>query len=444
MADTAPKTEPVVPPQRQLPPPADKPHHGWIWILILFLIAAGIAAFVIFGRHKPPSRAMPPLTISTTNAFKGDIDIAVNDALGTVTPVYTVSLSSRVDGQIVAVHYTEGQTVNTNDVLVEIDPAPFQAQKLVAEGQLERDKAMLEAANIDLQRYQLAYEKKAIPQQQVQDQQALVHQDEGVVRLDQGALSNAAVQLNYCYVRSPISGRIGLRLVDPGNVVHAANTNAMAVITQLQPITVIFSVAEDYLPQIQRQIEAGHVMTVQAYDRAQEHVIATGKFMTMDNLIDQATGTIRVRASFQNESNNLFPNQFVNARLIIDTLRDQTLVPTPAIQRNPQGAFVYVVTNQVVQTATNQITNSFVTMRDITVGVSDQNVTAVEGIDPGETIATDNFNKLGEGTRVNVRERGAGGAHGGGKGRRAQGLGHGGKMTNGPARRGAQNDDDQP
>lgn len=370
--------------------------------------------------------------VSITNATRGDIDVTVT-ALGSVTPVYTVSVSPRVDGQIMAVHYVEGQTVKTNELLVEIDPRPYQAQVDVAEGQLARDKAMLEAANIDLQRYQAAYEKKAIPQQQVADEEALVHQDEGVVRLDEGSLENARVQLSYCSVRAPISGRIGLRLIDPGNVVHAANTNAMAVITQIQPITVVFSVAEDYLPQISQELAAGRNMVVEAYDRSLEHLLASGKFLTMDNLIDPATGTIRIKSIFQNENSELFPNQFVNAKLIIKTLRDQTLVPTPAIQRNPQGAFIYVVNGEG--------TNTTVSMRDVTVGVSDLNVSSVTGLNPGETIVTDNFNRLGDGAKVTVREGGPHGVGGRGGVEGPHGSGHKGGhrgATNGAPRQEAE------
>jgi multidrug efflux system membrane fusion protein len=289
-----------------------------------------------------------------------------------------------------------------------------------AEGQLARDKALLEGAKVDLGRYQDAYVKKAIPKQQVDDQLALMHQDEGTVKYDQGQLDNAKVQVAYCFIHAPIAGRAGLRLVDPGNVVHAANTNAVVVIAQLQPITVIFSPSENFLPAIQHQLQAGHKMTVEAWDEVQKEKLATGTFLTLDNLIDTSTGTIRIKALFDNKDMSLFPNQFVNAKLIVDTLTNVTLIPTAAVQRNPEGAFVYVVSNQVVNVtnktgvvATNQ---TVVAMRTITTGVTDVDTTSVEGLEPGALIATDNFNKLGDGVKVTLRQPGGAGKKGGAPG----------------------------
>jgi multidrug efflux system membrane fusion protein len=429
MAETIPaagKPASTAPPVRKDEPKAqEKKRHGWIWVVVALALVA-IALLVVLRRHKPPPPPPRPTVISTTNAQSGDIDVTVM-ALGLVTPVYTVGISPRVDGQLMSINYVEGQMVNTNDLLLEIDPNPYMALLLEAQGQLVRDNAQLEAAKIDLQRYQAAYDKKAIPQQQVADQAALVHQNEGTVQLDEGQVTNAQVQLNYCYIRAPINGRVGLRLVDPGNVVHAANTNAMVVITQLQPITVVFSVAEDYLPQIMRQLATHKPMRVEAYDRTQEKMIATGTLLTLDNMIDTSTGTIRIKAVFPNDDFSLFPNQFVNAKLIIDTLRDVTLIPTAAIQRNPQGAFVYVVTNnpgtnratnEAAQSAPNEAssTNKFVAMRNITPGVTDTNSTSVEGLDPGEIIATDNFNKLEDGMKVTLRQPAGGGPRGGAPG----------------------------
>ncbi|HWF19815.1 MAG TPA: efflux RND transporter periplasmic adaptor subunit, partial [Verrucomicrobiae bacterium] len=389
-----------------------KRRHGWIW-LIIFLVLVVVGVIFFLRRHKPKPAPPPPIPISTTNIQLGDIAVSVT-ALGSVLPVYTVGISPRVDGQLIKVAYTEGQLVKTNDLLAVIDPGPFEALEIEAEGQLARDQAQLDIARIDLKRFQAAYERKAIPEQQLADQQGVVHQDEGTVKFDQGQLANARVQLAYCYIRAPISGRVGLRLVDPGNVVHAANTNAMLAIAQLQPITVLFSVAEDFLPQIQRQVQAGHSMLVEAYDRTESKKIATGEYLTMDNLIDTATGTIRIKATFNNEDFALFPNQFVNARLVIEVLTNQLLIPTFAIQRNPQGAFVYVVTNKVANevvttnhnTFTNMVTNEVVTMQNIKVGVSDTNSTAVEGVETGQLIAIDNFNKLGEGVKVKALKPG--------------------------------------
>jgi multidrug efflux system membrane fusion protein len=340
-------------------------------------------------------------------------------------------ISPRVDGNLVKVNYTEGQIVTTNDLLAEIDPGPYQAAVAQAEGALARDKALLEVANIDLQRYEDAYGRSAgpvlhaIPKQTVDDQRGLVHQDEGTVKFDEGVLSNANVQLAYCFIHAPIPGRVGLRLVDPGNVVHAAGTNALVVVAQLQPITVVFTVAQTNLPAIQRQLKAGNKMKVVAYNYDQTQMLATGTFLTIDNLIDLSTGTIRIKAMFDNDDMSLFPNQFVNAKLIVDTLTDVTLIPTVAIQRNPQGAFLYVVTNQEV-TLTNQsgtvATNqSVVAMRNITIGVTDADISAIEGVEPGEVIVTDNYNKLGDGMKVNVRAGGGEGRKGGAPGGKKKG-----------------------
>lgn len=408
-------------PQSANPTPRTQSHWGTV-ILILLVVAVGVAALFLLQEKKPKPPIPPPVSITVTNVQKGNIQVAV-ESLGSVTPVYTADLSPRVDGQLVAVNYVEGQMVQSNDLLAVIDPGPYQAALLEAEGQLERDKAMLEGANVDLKRYQAAYQKNAVPKQQVDDQVALVHQDEGTVKFDKGQVTNAQVQLNYAYIHAPFAGRVGLRLVDPGNVVHAANTNAMVVVAQLQPITVVFNVAEDYLPQIEEQLQTGHEdappsisdanrelreephgthpMTVEAWDRADENKIATGKVLALNNLIDTATGTIRIKAVFDNTNLTLFPNQFVNAKLIIKTLHGATLVPSFAIQHNPDGAFVYVVTNSTV--TTNGITTNYqaVTMRTIVPGTVDGNSTAVtEGLEPGELIAVDNFNKLGEGVKV--------------------------------------------
>jgi multidrug efflux system membrane fusion protein len=286
---------------------------------------------------------------------------------------------------------------------------------------------MLAEAKIDLVRYQSAYEQKAIPKQQLDVQSALVDQDTGTVKYDQGQVENAKVQLGYCHITSAISGRVGLRLVDAGNIVQSSSTNGLVVVTQLQPITVIFSVAEDFLPQIQRQLNQGNHMTVQATDRAQETLLATGSILAMDNVIDSGTGTVRLRAIFTNEDNALFPSQFVNAKLLIDTLRGQTLVPTSTIQRNGTNTFVYVLSPDSAAPpaaprasapgATNAPAAPVFTleMRSITIGVTDGDTSAVEGVDPGEVLAADNFNRLQDKAKVTTRRPDGGG---GGRGNR--------------------------
>jgi membrane fusion protein, multidrug efflux system len=386
---------PISDPSHQLPPapPAKRKRTHWIWwVVACVLVALGA---LLWLRHRPAEAANrkkaagapPPVRVDTATVHKGDIGVYVN-ALGMVTPIYTVSVKSRVDGQLMSVNYTEGQMVHAGDALAEIDGRPFEAQLTQAEGQLARDKALLENARVDLDRYKTALNKNAIPKQQYDTQVATVHQFEGTVKFDQGQVDTAKLQIVYSHITSPITGRVGLRLVDPGNIVHATDTNPLAVITQLQPITVVFSVAEDYLPEIQSQLGQSKELKVEAYDRAQQHKLATGTLLALDNQIDPTTGTVRLKGAFTNEDNLLFPNQFVNARLLVTTEHGATLVPTGAIQRNAQGPFVYVVE-----------TNQTVAMRPVTVGTTDGNVTAVEGVEPGEVIAANNFNRLQEGAK---------------------------------------------
>jgi len=373
----------------------------WPWVLALLVLV--IVAVAIFSRRGQPQEQStrgkpaggpPPLMIGVTNARKGDIGVYVS-ALGIVTPVNTVAVRSRVDGQLVKVNYVEGQTVRAGDALVEIDTAPFRAALLQYEGQLARDMALLENARLDFERYKEAFARNAIPKQQFDTQVATVHQYEGAVKLDQGQVDNAKVQLAYCHIAAPISGRIGLRLVDAGNIVHASDTNPLVIITQLKPITVIFSVAEDHLPQIQQQLRKGKELAVDAFDRAQRNKITAGTLQTLDNQIDTSTGTIRIKALFANEDDALFPNQFVNARLLVDTHRGVTLLSNPALQRNAQGAFVYLLQ-----------TNQTVAVHPIKVGTTDGNVSEVEGLEPSAVVAADNFNRLTDGAKVTVRAAG--------------------------------------
>ena len=401
------------------PPVPPRKHHYWVWIVVLVLLA--VIGFLIWRHHRQPAgdasaphgsrggagMGMGPTMVSTTHAQQGDIGIYVN-ALGVVTPLNTVSVNSRVEGQIVKIYYQEGRMVHAGDPLLDIDAGPNQAALLVAKGQLARDSAQLEDAKLDLQRYQEAFASNAIPKQQLDTQVAAVHQDEGTVELDQGNLDAAQLQVSYCHITAPISGRVGLRLVDEGNIVQAGSTN-LVVISQLQPISVIFNVAEDDLPRIQKQLRDGNELDVDVYDRAQQNKLATGVLETLDNQIDPTSGTVRFRAIFTNADESLFPNQFVNARLLVDTLEDATLLPNTAIQRNSDTAFVYLL--QPDPAGTNQV----VKMQTITTSTTDGNVTAVEGIDPGTVVVADNFNKLSDGVKVVVRPANGGAGHKGRK-----------------------------
>jgi multidrug efflux system membrane fusion protein len=424
-------------PQREQPAPFTAPpanpagarrSHPWIWVLLLILVGTGI--WIIHHRAQASAQAPSarggrggmggPTMVSTVRATEGDIGIYVN-ALGVVTPINTVGVSSRVQGQIMKVYYQEGQMVHAGDPLLDIDPGPSQAALTVAQGQLARDTALLEDAKLDLERYQEAFASNAIPKQQLDTQVALVHQDEGTVQLDQGQVQSAQVQLNYCHICSPISGRAGLRLVDPGNIVQAGSTN-LVVINQLDPISVIFNVAEDDLPAIQQQLRDGNELTVDVFDRAQQNQLATGTLETLDNQVDPTSGTVRFRAIFANTNETLFPNQFVNARLLVSTLEDATLLPNTVIQRNADAAFVYLLepdpsaTNPPAatpaldgQSGTNPPPKmAMVKMQTITASTTDGNVTAVDGIDPGTPVVADNFNKLSDGMKVIVRPAGGG------------------------------------
>jgi multidrug efflux system membrane fusion protein len=279
--------------------------------------------------------------------------------------------------------------VKKDDLLAVIDPRPYQALLVQAQGQLARDQALLKNARLDLVRYQNAYEQHAIPEQQLATQQALVEQDAGVVLLDQGNLESAQVNVDYTRITSPIEGRVGLRSVDPGNIVASDGTTGLAVITQLQPITVIFNISEDDLSQVTEQTSAGRTLSVEALDRAQQHKIAEGTLLTLDNQINTTTGTVRARATFPNKKNELFPNQFVNARLLVKTLTNVVLVPTAAVQRNSDAAFVYVVQP-----------DSTVKSQDVKIVATEGETTAVTGAKAGDVLVTDGFDKLQSGSKI--------------------------------------------
>jgi membrane fusion protein, multidrug efflux system len=332
--------------------------------------------------------------INTVTARSGDIGVYVQ-ALGTVTPLNTVSLTARVSGQITKVEYQEGQLVQTGDPMVEIDPTPNQAAVTQAEGQLVRDEAHLENAKVNLARDTDLLAKGVISKQEYDAQNATFHQFEGAVKLDEGNLEVAKVNLAYCHITSPIGGRAGLRLIDPGNIVQANGTNPLVVITQLKPITVEFDVAEDDVPQIIHAVRNGRQLAVDAYDRADQKKLSTGTLEAFDSQINTTTGTLRLRAVFNNDDESLFPNQFVNVRLLVDTHKGVTLLPNSAIRRNDSGAFVYLLQP-----------NQSVALQTITIGTTDGNVSETQGLPPGAVVAADNFNRLSDGAKVSVRSTG--------------------------------------
>ena len=375
-----------------------KRRHRWIWVIVLLLF--GLLFYWVLHQHAVSKQHQAggghghgrftmtgPVPITTATAKLGDLAVYLN-AIGTVTSVYTDTMTAQVTGYITQVDYHEGQYVKKGDPLIEIDPRPYAAQLEEAQGALERDQSLLAEAQMDLKRYQDAWAKNAIPRQTLEDQEKLVLQDQGTVKNDEGTVQYDQVQVGFCHIASPINGRVGLRLVDPGNLVTANSTTGLVVVAQMQPITVIFTLSEDNLPAVLEQVRHGKTLTVEAYDRTQQTLLDTGKLLAINNAIDTTTGTVTLRAQFPNAKGMLFPNQFVNTRLLVNTLKNQLQVPSSAVQHNGEVAFVYLIQNKKA------------VMRTVIPGVTEGNSTVVAGINPGDVVADSSFEKLENGSQV--------------------------------------------
>ena len=365
------------------------------WVVVLAAVSAFFAGCSSSADPKPgkaqaagPARAV---SVAVATVERQDVPVYLS-GLGSVTAFNTANIKSRVDGQIMRVNVGEGQDVRQGELLIEIDSRPFQVQVEQLQAQLFRDQAQLRDAKLNLERYTALLPSGSIAQQQVDTQKALVDQLDGTVRNDQAQIDSAKLNITYSHITAPFSGRIGLRQVDPGNIVHASDTTPMLILTQLQPIAVIFTLPEDVLPRVAEQMRRGQ-LEVDAFSRDDQTKLATGKLLTIDNQIDPATGTAKLKAVFDNNENKLWPNQFVNADLRVETRKNSTVLPTAAILRGPQGAFVYTV-------------NPDKTVQDkpITIALTQGDITVVsDGVNPGDTVVTDGQDKLQRGSRIEPR-----------------------------------------
>jgi len=360
-------------------------------VIVPLLVSLGL---YLGWRHFYADRATASLAagaagvgITTAAARKGDIGVYL-DAIGTVTPEYTASITSQVTGLVTSVPFKEGQTVRKGDPLIEINSAPYRATLLQAQGTLERDQNLLAQAQMDVERYRLLWVTKAVGKQILDDQEKLVLQDQGTVKNDQGVVDYDQIQVDFCHIIAPIAGRMGLRLVDPGNVVQSTGAVTLAVVAQLQPITVIFTIPEDNIGQIEDRLRQNATLTVDVFDRTAQTKIASGQLLTLDNQIDTTTGTIKARALFDNTNEALFPNQFVNARLLVNTLQGVTLVSASAIQQNGLASFVYLIQNNIAH------------LHSVKPGVTEAGMMQVDGINPGDMVADSSFDKLQDNVAV--------------------------------------------
>ena len=386
------------------------PRSRWrigVGVVVLLLLGLAIYETMHWVRTAtPPGGRFPQgalQTVGAATAVLGDVHVILNE-LGTVTPLATVTVQTQINGQLTDVGFTEGQLVKKGDFLAQIDPRPYEYLKEQYEGQLAHDQGLLAQAQMDQKRYQTLAQQNSIARQQAEDQIFIVQQYAGSVKQDQGLVDAQALNIAYCRIVSPITGRVGLRLVDPGNYVQTTNTGGIAVITQLQPISVVFTLPEDDLPEIMPQFTAGTPLIVTAYDRANLRQLAVGKVLAIDNQIDTTTGTVKVKAQFDNENNTLFANQFVNVRLLVKTLQNAVTVPTSAIQRGAPGTYVYVIN-----------ADNTASVRQVSTGAVDGNITAINsGLSAGERVVTDGTDRLRDGIKVTVASERGQGAQGGG------------------------------
>ena len=385
-------------------PGKEPKRRWWVWLLALavlgyggYRVRKGMVAPQATTAAQGANLRLPSVPVVAAKTRKGDIGVYYT-GLGAVTPIYTVTIKSQISGYLMQVLYKEGQTVRKGDSLAEIDPRPYQVMLEQAQAGFARDEANLENAKVDLKRYQILTPLKAVPEQQLATQEATVKQDEGIVQTDQALIDIAKLDLVYCHITAPITGRVGLRLVDPGNYVTANDSTGLVVITQVEPITVIFTLPEDQLPAILAKMHAGARLKVEAYDREMKTRIAQGWLSTIDNQIDPETGTVKLRANFDNRDGALFPNQFVNARLLVEEKHEVTLVPTAAVQRNSQTTYVFLVKP-----------DSTATVRQITIGTTEgYDSEVLSGLSPGDVIVMTGVDKLQEGSKVRVQMYGEG------------------------------------
>jgi membrane fusion protein, multidrug efflux system len=387
----------------------------WIWLLVIAIAIGGFWWYRSAHSKAADSAAAPggtgsakgkgpggggfavPVVVAT--AQSGDLPVFFN-GLGSVTPVATVTVRSRVDGQLINVTFKEGQFAKQGDLLAEIDPRPFQVQLEQAEGQLAKDQVARRDAEANYERFKLLFKEGVIPQQQLDTQQSQVGQFDGSIASDQAQIDNAKLQLDYCHITSPLTGRVGLRLVDAGNIIHATDSTGLVVITQVQPISVVFSLPQDQLPLVYEKLRKGVQLNVEAFDRDNIAKITSGKLLTIDNQIDPTTGTYKLKALFDNSDNALFPNQFVNVHLLVDTKKNLTLVPVPAIQRGPQGTYVYVVGQ-----------GNTVNIRPVNIAQTTGNTAGLStGLKQGEVVVIDGQDKLQDGSKVVPNSSPMGGA----------------------------------